>query len=55
MAVLRTWIASSTVCDPEVDVDLDRVPDDADNCPRDANPDQADGDGDMIGDVCDVD
>jgi len=35
------------------DVDGDTVPDDYDNCPNDANPDQQDHDGDGIGDVCD--
>ena len=35
------------------DVDLDRVPDDVDNCPDMTNPDQADADRDGIGDVCD--
>jgi hypothetical protein len=35
------------------DSDADGVPDDADNCPATANPDQADGDGDGDGDVCD--
>ncbi|MBP6054937.1 MAG: T9SS type A sorting domain-containing protein [Cytophagaceae bacterium] len=36
------------------DVDKDGVPDDADNCPKNYNPDQADADKDGIGDVCDV-
>ncbi|MCH7822626.1 MAG: thrombospondin type 3 repeat-containing protein, partial [Proteobacteria bacterium] len=35
--------------------DLDRVPDDADNCPNIANPDQSDVDKDQIGDLCDND
>ena len=35
------------------DADGDRVCDDADNCPNDPNPDQADLDGDGRGDVCD--
>lgn len=38
---------------PVVDTDSDGVPDATDNCPRTANPDQADSDGDGIGDVCD--
>ncbi|MFH1530490.1 MAG: MopE-related protein [Pseudomonadota bacterium] len=37
------------------DVDDDLVPDIVDNCPDDYNPDQADLDGDDIGDVCDPD
>ncbi len=36
------------------DVDQDTVADATDNCPDDANTDQADGDGDGIGDVCDA-
>jgi hypothetical protein len=35
------------------DSDGDSVPDDADNCPTIANPDQADVDLDLIGDACD--
>jgi hypothetical protein len=35
------------------DADGDGVPDDTDNCPNDANADQADGDSDGAGDVCD--
>jgi hypothetical protein len=35
------------------DRDADGFPDGEDNCPDDANPDQADGDEDGFGDVCD--
>ncbi|WP_179344418.1 thrombospondin type 3 repeat-containing protein [Winogradskyella ursingii] len=40
---------------PEEDIDNDGLPNDADNCPEIANADQADLDGDGIGDVCDPD
>jgi hypothetical protein len=42
-----------TLVDP--DGDGDGVPNAADNCPNDANADQADTDGDGIGDVCEPD
>ena len=35
------------------DADGDGVPDDLDNCPQVANTDQADSDGNTIGDACD--
>jgi len=37
------------------DVDADGVRDDVDNCPVVANPDQADSNGDGVGDACDLD
>jgi Tol biopolymer transport system component len=37
------------------DTDGDGVPDDTDNCPGVSNPDQADFDGDSLGDACDSD
>ncbi len=36
------------------DIDGDNVADSLDNCPAHANPDQADFDGDLIGDACDA-
>lgn len=39
----------------ERDQDLDGVPDDADNCPRDPNPDQRDTNRDGFGNRCDPD
>lgn len=38
-----------------VDTDSDGIPDENDNCPETYNPEQADMDGDNIGDVCDPD
>jgi type II secretory pathway pseudopilin PulG/subtilisin-like proprotein convertase family protein len=40
---------------PVYDSDGDGIPDDEDNCPDDANPDQTDTDGDGTGDACDDD
>jgi len=42
-------------CGLNPDSDGDTVPDTADNCPSDYNPDQTDSDGDGIGDACDDD
>jgi hypothetical protein len=36
------------------DIDSDGIPDDADNCPLDANANQFDYDGDAFGDACDA-
>jgi thrombospondin 2/3/4/5 len=46
-------IVSSDTASVE-DGDLDGVPDDSDNCPAIANADQADSDGDGVGDACPV-
>ena len=51
-------IVASETCplnQPATDFDLDGVPDDSDNCPIMFNPDQADSDGDGLGDACDID
>ena len=40
---------------PPIDSDGDGVPDESDNCPDDANADQANNDSDSLGDVCDPD
>ena len=40
-------------CRPDQDSDGDGLPNDQDNCPNTANPDQADSDGDGSGDLCD--
>ena len=42
-----------TISEVPRDSDGDGTPDVSDNCPDDANPDQADGDGDADGDICD--
>lgn len=38
---------------PEPDIDGDGTPDDVDNCPFNANPNQEDFDSDTVGDACD--
>jgi hypothetical protein len=44
-----------TVTSTDTDRDDDGVPNESDNCPDLANPDQANNDGDALGDVCDND
>lgn len=48
-------VANITVLDDDDDIDGDGVPNDSDNCPVTANADQADFEGDGIGDACDLD
>ncbi len=45
-------VVDEDACDPNRDRDGDGIPDDQDNCPEAVNPDQADADGDGIGDAC---
>lgn len=46
--------ASRTIVPASPDSDQDGVPDHLDNCPADVNGNQADFDGDRVGDACDV-
>ena len=48
----RTWTVRRPP--PPADRDGDGVLDGADNCPDNANPDQADGDKDGVGDACEI-
>ena len=45
--------SASSIVAPK-DTDTDGIPDAADNCPEVANADQADDDGDKVGDACDI-
>src|SRR5205823_2834466 len=47
-----TTSTTTTTLPPCPDADGDGVCDTSDNCPQDANADQADGDGDGLGDAC---
>ena len=48
------WQIEQLQGDGDRDADGDGVPDELDNCPQVANADQADRDGDTIGDACDA-
>jgi len=55
--VAEACSGSSPACPDDsatADPDADGIGSDCDNCPLDANPDQADADGDGVGDVCDL-
>jgi hypothetical protein len=49
------YAVTADIQSPPTDSDSDGVPDATDNCPAVANADQADADGDGIGDACDPD
>ncbi len=52
--MIQSW--SMEICGvPLPDADSDGIADDVDNCPTDPNTDQADNEGDGVGDVCDDD
>ena len=53
--VAYAWVPFDIDVSINLDDDEDGIPNDEDNCPDDANADQADLDGDGIGDVCDPD
>lgn len=52
---LEKYLSAAEEPDQSDDFDRDGVANESDDCPYDANPDQADSDGDGIGDVCEVD
>jgi hypothetical protein len=58
MAALALGASQAAGCifvvDDDTDTDGDGLEDDADNCPDVYNPNQADSDGDLVGDACDA-
>lgn len=52
-AVFDNLSITASMTSNVVDLDLDTVPDDLDNCPHKANTDQKDADNDGAGDACD--
>ena len=53
VALLAFGSVTLTQAESIVDPDNDGIDSSIDNCPMTANPDQADSDGDGVGDVCD--
>ena len=53
--LIGTALAACEPPPPPLDTDNDGVPDEDDNCPTFANADQADNEGDGLGDACDPD
>jgi hypothetical protein len=54
VALLETWISDATICDQDVDSDLDGVFDKLDNCPATSNANQRDTNRNGIGDACEL-
>jgi len=54
MSITSRFCYSANVIPIDNDSDDDSVPDSSDNCMSVANPDQADTDGDVVGDACDI-
>jgi hypothetical protein len=54
-SLAEDWVAQSLALRNETDVDSDGVPGYRDNCPTDANTNQANNDNDAQGDACDSD
>ncbi len=54
LALLDSWISDPTLCNADIDTDLDGVLDKLDNCPAAGNASQRDTDLDGIGDACEL-